>query len=803
MRCDLRLAWDPIPADGSTVNIDEARSFSWLPGDFAAQHDVYIGTDVNSVADANMSDTLGIYRGRHGTTSYNPPALEYDETYYWRIDEVEADDTKVDKGRVWSFTVANFIVLDNFEDYNDWPPHEIYSTWIDGYGVPTNGAEVAYPLPDFEAGEHYVETDIVHWGAQAMPYFYDTNFKYSEATMTLDSLRDFTKQGVKALSLWFRGHPASVGRFKEEPAGTYTLAVRSVGNITGTSDEFHFASKTLSGPGSIIAKVEWVRDADDNAQAGVMIRDTLEANSAHASVLLETNDIAADWDLLFRRRATTDGDSTTTTVDGIMAPQWLKIERDMMGNVTGAYSADGVTWTDLGGELITMSTPIYIGLVVASENINVTCEAQFSNVQITGMTGPQWTNQDIGIVSNSPERMYIALANAGGTPAVVYYEDPDDPDAIPTQIGAWTQWDIALEEFARQGVNLANVNTISIGFGDKNNPGPGSSGTMYFDDIRLYRPRCITSLLKPDADFNNDCVVDYLDLEMMVADWLISDSLVATVAPDLNGLVVHYKFDGNADDSSGNNYHGIEKDGPTYVDGKFGQAIHFDGLDDFVAITDVNYTGTGYTQVTACAWVRTTDGAGNIVSFDRNEYWRLQTGGEAGGPGLVGWHVWTSDGQIDTQDAPNWPANTGRVDDGQWHHVAGVFDNGTLTIYIDGGPREPYFGGATFGTDNAYARYGIVGAGCEASYPPPSGRANNFSYLEGDLDELYIYDRALSQAEIAYLADETSEDGELYIPVALVTNIYDDEAPLSRSVNFKDFALLADSWLDEQLWPQP
>jgi len=687
--------------------------------------------------------------------------------------------------------------LDNFEDYNDYPPDEIFSTWKDGWEDPMNGSLAGYGDPPF------AETTIVYGGRQSMPLYYDNNFKYSEATMTLDSLRDFTKQGVKVLSLWFRGHPVSVGRFKEEPAGTYTLAVRSVGNITGTSDEFHFAWKTLSGPGSIIAKVEWVRDADDNAQAGVMIRDTLEANSAHASVLLETNDIAADWDLRFRRRATTDVDSTTTTVDGIMAPQWLKIERDMIGNVTGAYSADGVTWTDLGGELITMSTPIYIGVVVASENINVTCEAQFSNVQITGMTGPQWTNQDIGIVSNSPERMYIALANAGGTPAVVYYEDPDAPDAIPTQIGDWTQWDIVLEEFARQGVNLANVNTISIGFGDKNNPGPGSSGTMYFDDIRLYRPRCVPSLLKPEADFNNDCVVDYLDLEMMVAGWLISDAVVATVAPDPDGLVVHYKFDGNADDSSGNNYHGIEKDGPTYVDGKFGQAIHFDGFDDYVAITDVNYTGTGYPEVTVCAWIRTTDGAGNIASFDRNEYYRLQTGGEAGGPGLVGWHVWTSDGQIDTQDAPNWPANTGRVDDGQWHHVAGVFDNGTLTIYIDGGPREPYFGGATFGTDNAYARYGIVGAGCEASYPPPSGRANNFSYLEGDLDELYIYDRALSQAEIAYLADETSEDGELYIPVASVTNIYDEEAPLSRSVNFKDFALLADSWLDEQLWPQP
>ncbi|MHC4594881.1 MAG: hypothetical protein ACYS19_08055, partial [Planctomycetota bacterium] len=64
-----------------------------------------------------------------------------------------------------------------------------------------------------------------------------------------------------------------------------------------------------------------------------------------------------------------------------------------------------------------------------------------------------------------------------------------------------------------------------------------------------------------------------------------------------------------------------------------------------------------------------------------------------------------------------------------------------------------------------------------------------------------IYHRALTPAEIAYLADETPGDGELYVPVPSVANMSDEEPVLSRSVNFKDFALLADGWLDEQLWP--
>ena len=80
--------------------------------------------------------------------------------------------------------------------------------------------------------------------------------------------------------------------------------------------------------------------------------------------------------------------------------------------------------------------------------------------------------------------MYVALANSGGTPAMVYHDNPS-----AAQIGSWTEWSINLQSFAAKGVNLTRVNTISIGFGDKTNPQPGGSGTVYFDDIRLYPAR--------------------------------------------------------------------------------------------------------------------------------------------------------------------------------------------------------------------------------------------------------------------------------------------------------------------------
>jgi hypothetical protein len=80
----------------------------------------------------------------------------------------------------------------------------------------------------------------------------------------------------------------------------------------------------------------------------------------------------------------------------------------------------------------------------------------------------------------------------------------------------------------------------------------------------------------------------------------------------------------------------------------FDQAIHLDEFDDYVALQDLNYIGSGHTQVSVYAWIRTRSPANqHIASFDRNECWRLQIAGEVGGPGLVGWSVMTNSGQLD------------------------------------------------------------------------------------------------------------------------------------------------------------
>ena len=129
--------------------------------------------------------------------------------------------------------------------------------------------------------------------------------------------------------------------------------------------------------------------------------------------------------------------------------------------------------------MTTMSSTVYVGLALTSHVPGVQGQAVFSGVQTEGNVTGQWQSQDIGILNNSAEPLYVELANSNGTSGMVLHDDP-----AATQIDAWTRWRIDLQQFADQGVDLANIDSISIGVGDTN---PGGTGIMYFDDILLSR----------------------------------------------------------------------------------------------------------------------------------------------------------------------------------------------------------------------------------------------------------------------------------------------------------------------------
>ncbi len=190
----------PNPAKGA-VDVTQTPTLTWTPG-FGATHEVYFGTDASSL-ELKASGSLG-------SENYEPGQLEWNTTYYWRVDEANSANTDSPwTGPLWSFTTANFLIVDDFESYNDIDEGEpgsnrIYLAWADGFDNPAiNGSTVGHLDPPF------AEQTIVHAGLQSMPMSYDNAVGKSEATLTLTSNRDWTVKGVNSLTIWYRGAPTN------------------------------------------------------------------------------------------------------------------------------------------------------------------------------------------------------------------------------------------------------------------------------------------------------------------------------------------------------------------------------------------------------------------------------------------------------------------------------------------------------------------------------------------------------------------------------------------------------------------
>ncbi|MHC4327338.1 MAG: LamG domain-containing protein [Planctomycetota bacterium] len=242
---------NPHPSNGA-VSVGINVIPGWTPADHAASHQVYFGTDKDAVrnADAGSAD----YKGPKalGAESYDPGLLERDTTYYWRVDEVnDLNPNSPWKGPLWSFTTGDFLVVDDFESYNDLDPDQpgsnrIFDKWIDGFGTTTNGALVGHDLPP------YAEQTIVHGGGQSMPYRYDNNLKTSEATFTLVYPRDWAEQGVTKLVLWFRGESGNAAE---------RMYVALDGNAVVYHNDQNAAQTTVW--------TEWIIDLQEFADQGV------------------------------------------------------------------------------------------------------------------------------------------------------------------------------------------------------------------------------------------------------------------------------------------------------------------------------------------------------------------------------------------------------------------------------------------------------------------------------------------------------------------------------------------------------
>ncbi len=199
------FAREPQPADGDLLDGIEVE-LAWRAGREAVSHDIYLGTDANDLA---FVDTT--------TETSHSASLELASTYYWWVDEVnDAEIPTTWQGDIWSFSTREYLVVDNFESYNDIDPpdphsHTIFEGWPDGYLTPTtNGALIGYDPPQ----PSYAETVTVHGGFQSMPIFYSNilGATYSEGTHTFADPQDWTVSDIKILVLAFHGTLGNTGK---------------------------------------------------------------------------------------------------------------------------------------------------------------------------------------------------------------------------------------------------------------------------------------------------------------------------------------------------------------------------------------------------------------------------------------------------------------------------------------------------------------------------------------------------------------------------------------------------------------
>lgn len=476
------------PADGD-VNVPQNVMLRWTAGDMAVAHDVYFGPDAEAVAAATPADAA-VYQARLPLqqTTWTAGPLGYNQTCYWRIDEVNPDEPEHPRqGRVCSFTTADLLILDDFESYTSEAGQEVFQTWIDGVSrsdLPGNGTGATVD----------VNGTGPHSGRQAMQLRYDNANPpyYSETQRVWTTAQDWTAGGAGDLSLWFRGYPRA---FHETSPGHYLVSSTS-GDIWGSRDNFRFVYKELSGSGSITAKIDSIDEAADGAGAGVMIRDSLHPSSAYGFMLATPDGCRA-----FQNRTRSDATETCWTHSGagaIAFPLWVRLER--RGNLfTAFYSQDGQTWVPQPGFESTGSDAspnpqtinvkgrgsIFIGLALTSGDPERTTVAEFSDVAVTGSVLGQWQVADIGGVnpSDSPGDLYVTVGDALGHRGTIVHPEPDAP-----LITEWTQWRIPLADLAALGVDTRAVESISLGIDNRNRLAEAGAGMVHIDDITVPRP---------------------------------------------------------------------------------------------------------------------------------------------------------------------------------------------------------------------------------------------------------------------------------------------------------------------------
>jgi len=419
----------PTPQSGS-VETSPNAVVSWRAGRHTARHIVYIGTELDAVADGT-APSVTAQTNSLDTTSLD---LHLGQTYYWRVDEVnEAETSTVWTGPVWRFKTPTAISVDDFERYNNFSPNRPFQTWLDGFGHSADeffpvayggngtGAGVGHDIWSLTS-EHrngdLMEEDITMKGsAQSMPFHYSNRLTTASAETTVNVAdllcgQDWSRHGIQILTLDFR-------------ADSVSEALDTTLSFTAGGDAGWFSQTAVSYDGSDAAQS---RDISDY-QESVM-------------------------------QTTVSGEGTVSFYWKISAEKWEKLE----------FYIDGSRQGRLRGEVTESWVPAAYTITDPGPH---TLEWRYAKGSAwSGFEDCAWVDKLEWDGEGQPATM---PGNTGQLYVKVNGVRVDYPGHVADI--RWTKWKIDLTSL---GVDLQNVTTLAIGI-----DGDDAEGTLYFDNFRL------------------------------------------------------------------------------------------------------------------------------------------------------------------------------------------------------------------------------------------------------------------------------------------------------------------------------
>ena len=776
------LASAPVPSNLATDVIRDSV-LTWTPGEFAGAHDVYLSTSFDDVNDATRAADLGVLLAmEQDANAIDPGRLDFGTVYYWRVDEVNATpDKTLFRGDVWSFTAEPYsipipgssIAVTASSASNEFSLPE---RTIDGSGLDANDMHGINPETIWFTGtvdldpwiqyefDSVTKLDVMKvWNANssAEPAIgwgvKDVEIAYSVDGETWNVLADASQfsraPGLPTYDQYdeidFGGAAAKIVRLNIQSNWGGILMAYGLSEV-----QFSMIPAQARSPEPASGTVDVLLDTDltwragrEAAQHTVYVSTDANAvadgtapavTSDTPGVALASLDLALGATYYWRVDEVNEAEATSVwagPVWNFSSVPYVTVEDfEQYGNLSPdrpfqtwldgfGYSADEFfpegyggngTGAGIGHDIWSLNSPHYNGDIMETGDT-------FSG---NGQSMPLYYTNSGGVASQtertfaapqewtigSPKTLSLAFKGQVGNTGTLFITINNakvtyQRDNGNIGRGTWQVWNIDLSSV---NTNLSSITKLTLGV-----EGAGASGMILFDDIRLF----------PNAG-----------------------ELITPTDPGTNGLAGAWSFDEGSGttvmDSSGNGRNGTIVDA-TWEAGRQGSALLFNGTSAYVNIDGykgINAVDSVQQAFTIANWVKTTSDTGDTEMVT----WGASTGTAT----RLTWRV--HEGRVRTEhNAGNLRGNT-YVNDGEWHHVALVVTEGAnlrpenTRLYVDGAEDSTFSG-----DDDTYqlvaehdVRIGMSG--------PQDGR-----YFPGSLDEVMIYDRALSTAEILWLAGRT------------------------------------------------